>query len=83
MENFWSVLKRSLHGTYVSVDPQHLTRYIVERAFTFNERAEFRLSAGAEGPSEVLVKDAVKKTLYGVRVTAEGEVLPNEGISAQ
>src|SRR5258708_6141491 len=38
MENFWSLLKRGLSGTYVSVEPFHLFRYLDERAFTFNER---------------------------------------------
>ena len=38
LENFWSLLKRSLNGTYVSVQPFHLFRYLDERCFTFNER---------------------------------------------
>jgi transposase-like protein len=38
MENFWSVLKRGLNGTYISVKPFHLFRYLDERMFTFNER---------------------------------------------
>ena len=38
MENFWSLLKRGLHGTYISVRPFHLHRYLDERMFTFNER---------------------------------------------
>lgn len=38
MENFWALLKRGLHGTYVSVKPFHLFRYLDERMFTFNER---------------------------------------------
>ena len=38
MENFWSLLKRGLHGTYVSVEPFHLFRYLDERLFTFNVR---------------------------------------------
>jgi transposase-like protein len=38
IENFWSLLKRGLHGTYVSVHPAHLFRYIDERVFTFNLR---------------------------------------------
>ena len=38
MENFWSLLKRSLHGTYVSVEPFHLFRYIDEQAFRYNNR---------------------------------------------
>jgi transposase-like protein len=38
VENFWSLLKRGLHGTYVSVQPFHLFRYLDERLFTYNER---------------------------------------------
>ena len=38
LENFWSLLKRGLHGTYVSVDPEHLFRYLDERVFTYNLR---------------------------------------------
>jgi transposase-like protein len=38
IENFWSLLKRGLHGTYISVKPFHLFRYLDERMFTFNER---------------------------------------------
>src|SRR5262249_41670939 len=37
-ENFWSLLKRTLHGTYVSVEPFHLFRYLDEQAFRFNNR---------------------------------------------
>ncbi len=38
MENFWSVLKRGLNGTYISVEPFHMFRYLDERVFTFNMR---------------------------------------------
>lgn len=38
MENFWSLLKRGLNGTYISVEPFHLFRYLDERVFTFNLR---------------------------------------------
>jgi transposase-like protein len=38
LENFWSLFKRGLHGTYVSVEPFHLFRYLDERVFTFNQR---------------------------------------------
>ncbi len=38
LENFWSLFKRGLHGTYVSVEPFHLFRYIDEQAFRFNNR---------------------------------------------
>jgi transposase-like protein len=38
MENFWSLLKRMIKGTYVSIEPFHLFRYLDEQAFRFNER---------------------------------------------
>jgi transposase-like protein len=38
IESFWSMLKRSLGGTYISVEPFHLFRYIDEQAFRFNNR---------------------------------------------
>jgi hypothetical protein len=38
MENFWSLLKRGLNGTYISVEPFHLFRYIDEQAFRYNNR---------------------------------------------
>lgn len=38
VENFWSLLKRGLHGTYVSVEPFHLFRYLDERVMTYNLR---------------------------------------------
>jgi len=40
VENFWSLLKRTLKGTYVSVDPVHLDAYLDEQAFRFNERGD-------------------------------------------
>src|SRR5205807_10349165 len=39
MENFWSLLKRGLKGTYVAVEPFHLERYVDEQVFRFNNRA--------------------------------------------
>ena len=41
LENFWSLLKRTLGGTYVSVEPFHLFRYLDEQAFRFNHRKGF------------------------------------------
>lgn len=38
LENFWSLLKRALKGTYVSVEPFHLFRYLDEQTFRFNNR---------------------------------------------
>jgi transposase-like protein len=38
LENFWSLLKRGLKGTYISVEPFHLFRYIDEQVYRFNTR---------------------------------------------
>jgi len=40
LENFWSLLKRGLGGTYISVEPFHLFRYIDEQAFRYNNRKD-------------------------------------------
>ena len=40
LENFWALLKRSIRGTYVNVEPFHLFRYLDEQAFRFNERKD-------------------------------------------
>ena len=39
LENFWSLLKRNLAGTYVAVEPFHLDRYLDEQVFRYNNRA--------------------------------------------
>ena len=40
LENFWSLLKRGISGTYVSVEPFHLFRYLDEQMFRYNNRME-------------------------------------------
>jgi len=40
LENFWSLLKRGLGGTYVSIEPFHLFRYVDEQAFRYNHRRD-------------------------------------------
>ena len=39
-ENFWSLLKRGLRGTYIAVEPFHLHRYVDEQVFRFNTRKQ-------------------------------------------
>ncbi len=41
LENFWSLLKRGISGTYVSVEPFHLFRYLDEQSFRYNNRATY------------------------------------------
>jgi transposase-like protein len=38
LENFWSLVKRAIHGTYVSIEPFHVFRYLDEQTFRFNNR---------------------------------------------
>jgi transposase-like protein len=52
LENFWSLLKRAIKGTYVSIEPFHLFRYLDEQAFRFNNRkltdaARFTITAAS------------------------------------
>ena len=65
LENYWSLLKRSISGTYVSVEPFHLFRYLDEQAFRFNERTNNdagRFSLAIEG---ILGKRLTYETLTG------------------
>jgi transposase-like protein len=49
MENFWCLLKRTLKGTYVSVAPYHLHRYLDEQTTRFNERKDENGDGGRFG----------------------------------
>jgi transposase-like protein len=66
IENFWSLLKRGLKGTYVSVEPFHLFRYLDEQAFRYNNRKDmddhdrFRVAV-----SQIVGKRLTYKTLTG------------------
>jgi hypothetical protein len=40
IENFWALLKRGLHGTYISVEPFHLDAYVKEQVFRYNNRKD-------------------------------------------
>jgi hypothetical protein len=66
-ENFWSLLKRGIRGTYVSVEPFHLHRYLDEQAFRFNERK----STDAERFAEALSSIAGKRLTYQQLIGAE------------
>lgn len=62
MENFWSLFKRALKGTYVSVEPAHLNAYTVEQTFRFNERKDvdggrFRKVLGAVSGKRITYKE--------------------------
>ncbi len=67
IENFWSVLKRTLGGTYVAPRPWHLDAYLDEQVFRFNERED------SDGPRFALaLKGADSRRLTYKALTARG-----------
>jgi transposase-like protein len=69
LENFWSLLKRSIKGTYVSVEPFHLFRYLDEQCFRFNTR---KMSDGLRflSAAGIVGKRLMYKNLIGSEVPA-------------
>jgi transposase-like protein len=66
IENFWSLLKRGLHGTYISVEPYHLFRYIDEQAFRYNNRKDINdLGRFKLAVSQIVGKRLTYKALTG------------------
>ena len=68
IENFWSLLKRTVKGTYVSVDPHHLNSYVGEQVFRFNERkgtdlTRFRSVLGSVAGRRLTWKDLTNHAL--------------------
>jgi len=64
VENFWSLLKRGLSGTYIAVEPFHLFRYVDEQAFRFNNR-----KAGDRKISDAERFDIAMSQIMGKRLT--------------
>jgi len=65
LENFWTLLKRCLKGTYISVEPFHLFRYLDEQVFRFNNRGEndrgrFLLALGSIGGKRLTYAELTK-----------------------
>jgi transposase-like protein len=65
MENFWSLLKRTLGGTYVSVMPFHLFRYLDEQAYRFNSRKDKDADRFADMTKRVTGRRIMYKELIG------------------
>ena len=65
LENFWSLLKRAIKGTYVSVEPFHLFRYLDEQAFRFNKRSGTDRTRFVEALRSILGKRLTYKGLTG------------------
>jgi transposase-like protein len=73
IENFWSLLKRGLHGTYVSVEPFHLFRYIDEQAFRYNNRKNMNDS---QRFSAVVSQITGKRLTYSHLIGRDGSTTP-------
>ena len=72
LENFWSLLKRGLNGTYVSVEPFHLFRYLDEAAYRFNNR---KLTDGER--FDVAVRHIIDKRLTWNQLTGKTDDIHN------
>jgi transposase-like protein len=72
MENFWSLLKRTLKGTYISVDPAHLQAYVDEQVFRFNNRTDMTDS----DRFDLAVRQIVGKRLTWAEVTGKVPEIP-------
>lgn len=72
-ENFWSLLKRGLRGTYVSVEPFHLFRYLDEQVFRFNNRRDMN---DADRFSEVIRNIVGRRLTYKELIGALGAISP-------
>ena len=66
IENFWSCLKRGLHGTYIAVEPIHLDRYVDEQVFRFNQRHN---RGGDAARFKAVLKDVVGRRLTYATLT--------------
>jgi transposase-like protein len=76
IENFWSLLKRTLSGTYVAVEPFHLDRYLDEQMFRYNNRAtKDNPLNDADRFSALLMQLAGKRLTYA-ELTGKVEATP-------
>ncbi|HKW75882.1 MAG TPA: IS1595 family transposase [Terriglobales bacterium] len=72
IENFWSLLKRGLRGTYVAVEPFHLDRYIDEQVFRFNNRGSKEHKVTDSERFEIALSQIAGKRLTFAEVTGKG-----------
>jgi transposase-like protein len=71
LENFWSLLKRSLKGTYISVEPFHLFRYLDEQAWRYNNRATKDVKVNDGDRFRTALSQIVGKRLTFAEVTGK------------
>jgi transposase-like protein len=66
LENFWSLFKRCIKGTYVAIAPFHVGRYVTEEAFRFNNRVKSDFARFFQALSQVVGKRLTYRKLAGV-----------------
>jgi transposase-like protein len=71
LENFWSLLKRGLKGTYISTEPFHLFRYLDEQVFRYNNRATKEKSIGDGDRFQLALSQIAGKRLTFAEVTGK------------
>jgi transposase-like protein len=71
LENFWSLLKRGISGTYVAVEPFHLFRYLDEQMFRFNNRATKDNPMNDADRFDLVVSQIVGKRLTFAQLTGK------------
>ncbi len=65
LENFWSLLKRGIKGTYVNVEPFHLFRYLDEQVFRFNNRKTKDVARFVSAVGQIIGKRLTYADLIG------------------
>jgi transposase-like protein len=74
LENFWSLFKRTVKGTYVSIEPFHMQRYLDEQVFRYNNRAmPYKPTHDGQRFEKVLSQIAGKRLTYSEVTGKVGE----------
>jgi transposase-like protein len=73
IENFWSLLKRGLKGTYIAVEPYHLDRYVSEQVFRYNNRGTKENPLNDADRFYLALSQAAGKRLTYAEVTGKAE----------
>lgn len=77
IDNFWSLVKRALRGTYVAVEPFHLDRYLDEQVFRYNNRATKDNPLNDSDRFAFLMSKVAGKRLTYAKLTGKDDALHN------
>ena len=78
LENFWSLFKRCIHGTHVSIEPFHMFRYLDAECFRFNNRTMEDGGRLVEVVKGITGKRLTYKALIGQDIAESDTVSDNE-----